>query len=466
MADWQTNQEGGLKITNSIQLLDFADDAAGGCIHHVGHLCHKEIFKYMERSSRRDHSRDPEDDASSDAGTSTRLRRRMRSMVAESDGADTDASSTGHPTEESQRRPGRRRRARKALEDMRNFTRIKRQRSMSNGSNTSSTSGSSMASEPLTESQRRARSDQKMAELEQKKKMVEDGTLAEFCRRVAAFKEERNRLLQTAELHKNLQLKNGQDLYNFEVQRANNFCKNDQIELKNKMLSKVDAVMAKLQAEMKVLSKPGAKIEDIKKELQQKCTPDTMMHIAASLEKQTELEMEKGKLPVTPPKAPLCKRRKADSPKKATLDEMLKLLPDETIRLPFDALSTDIATIVSTCKQIAKATVEHISNSIHVPYKLERRRLICGKNLFVDGDEVQISLPLMHEDYRGTISSITDEAVYVKLASGHKVRILLPHIEFRRCELKPALRSSLSTGNLHSLRWSETLSKQEAEAPT
>jgi hypothetical protein len=80
-----------------------------------------------------------------------------------------------------------------------------------------------------------------------------------------------------------------------------------------------------------------------------------------------------------------------------------------------------------------------------VPFKLERRRLLCGKYV----------MPLVHEEYTGTISSITDDAIYIKLASGQKVRISLPHFERRRCELKPLLRGAPSTGSLHSMGWSE-----------
>lgn len=446
----------------------------------------------MERSSRRDRSRDPEDDASSDTGTSTRLRRRMRSMVAESDGADTDASSIVLQTDQPMRRLGRRGRARKVMrkssrgseylhsprsgddydeddaEDQKEEIVERRQRSLSIVSNTSSTSVSSLTSEPLTEEQRLVRADQQMAELEQKKKMVEDGTLAEFCRRVAAFKEERNRLLQTAELHKNLQLKNGKDLYNFEVQRAYNLWKNDQKELENELLTKVDVVMAKLQVEMKALSEPGAKIGLIKNKSKQKLTQDTTvkpaMYVAASMEKMEEskrsigLEQEESEVPeirATSKVVPSLKRRKVDLTSKVDMVEVSEQLPQEMTRLPFDALTADIAAIVSNCKRTAKATADQISSNRKVPFKLERRRLICGKDVFEDGDEVHISLPLIHEDYRGTISSITNDAIYVRLTSDYKVRILLPHIEFRRCELKPALRGSSSSGNLQSLGWSE-----------
>lgn len=95
----------------------------------------------------------------------------------------------------------------------------KRERSLSNVSTTSSSS--SIASDH-NEEDLLAMQLEKLKELEKKKKMVEDGTLAEFCRRVTEFKEERNQLLETAEWHKSLQLKNSQDLYSFEVQRAHN----------------------------------------------------------------------------------------------------------------------------------------------------------------------------------------------------------------------------------------------------
>lgn len=95
----------------------------------------------------------------------------------------------------------------------------KRERSLSNVSTTSSSS--SIASDH-NEEDLLAMQLEKLRELEKKKKMVEDGTLAEYCRRVTEFKEERNQLLDTAEWHKSLQLKNSQDLFGFEVQRAHN----------------------------------------------------------------------------------------------------------------------------------------------------------------------------------------------------------------------------------------------------
>lgn len=442
-----------------------------------------------ERSSRRDRSRDPEDNAGSETGA--RLRRSMRSMVADSDGADTDASSAGHRSDEPQHRLGRRSRARKAVEDARKSLRSTedrhiahfgneddevddnnreqtdvrgRQRSLSNLSNTSSVSASSLNSESLAGNQCRTRIDQQLAELEQKKKMVEDGTLAEFCRRVAAFKEERNRLLQTAELHKNLQLKNGQDLYKFEVQRAYHLWENDQKEYKDKLLINLDTIMAKLQAEMKAL----CDIKEIvttnrsksKQTVESSNADNVSVHVATIKERtnasnvNVEPKQEEGEVlepHATPDRQLIVKRRKIGSSAKADAFK----IPKGMECLPFNEIRADIEAIVSDRNKAAQATADHLLNNNKVPFNLERRRLFCGKNIFEEGDEVHVLVPHMQEDYRGNISSITSDAIYIKLISGQKVRILLPYIEHRRCELKPALRGSSSAGILQSMGWTE-----------
>lgn len=51
------------------------------------------------------------------------------------------------------------------------------------------------------------------------------------------------------------------------------------------------------------------------------------------------------------------------------------------------------------------------SSSPTEPIKNVRRRLISGKYVFEDGDEVVVSLPILQEDYIGTISSVTESAV-------------------------------------------------------
>lgn len=62
--------------------------------------------------------------------------------------------------------------------------------------------------------------EEELKDLERKKKMIEEGTFAEYCRRITDYKEERKRLLQSAQWHRTLQLKNIQDLYEFELKRS------------------------------------------------------------------------------------------------------------------------------------------------------------------------------------------------------------------------------------------------------
>ncbi|KAI9919329.1 hypothetical protein PsorP6_017737 [Peronosclerospora sorghi] len=406
-----------------------------------------------------------------DAGAGSRLRsRRIRdarisTADSTSDGADTDVSSAGPNLDVSSGRQRRREKhARKAEEETQTYERqsgyeddeeedvdmedevngSRRKRSMSNVSNHSSTSASSMTSEPMREEQRCARLDQYMEELEQKKKMVEEGTLAEYCRRVAAFKEERNRLLQTAELHNNLQLKNGQDLYQFEVQRAHHLWQNDRQLVKEELLSRVDAVMAKLQAEMMVLSNTErtmvpdrCKTSDGNQFARMEYTDKPQA--SAENDKQTkamEPEQEEGKVLEHPIVAQgiSIKRRKMDLTKTCPVD-MSKLLAFEAVRLPFDDICADITTI--------------FLSSLN-----DDGCFACSNYVFEDGDEVHISMPLVHERYTGTISSM-DEAIYIKLESGQKARIFLPYLERRRCVLKPFLRGTPSTGSFRTMGWSE-----------
>ncbi|KAI9911076.1 hypothetical protein PsorP6_009126 [Peronosclerospora sorghi] len=140
---------------------------------------------------------------------------------------------------------------------------------------------------------------------------------------------------------------------------------------------------------------------------------------------------------------------------------MSKLLAFEAVRLPFDDICADITTIVNDRKTTSKFMFDHLPNNgnrrilskkiLHFPFSLNDDD--CLQQLH--GDEVHISMPLIHERYTGTISSITDEAIYIKLESGEKARIFLPHLELRRCVLKPFSRGTPSTGSLRTMGWSE-----------
>lgn len=94
--------------------------------------------------------------------------------------------------------------------------------------------------------------------------------------------------------------------------------------------------------------------------------------------------------------------------------------------------------------------------------------MVCGKYTLEDGDEVVVTSPVIKTNCVGTISSVTDDAVrpvvllsaaqwhqrltvsfalsqvFIKLASGQKVRVHLDLLVHRRCELKPLLRTPVS----------------------
>ncbi|KAI9916010.1 hypothetical protein PsorP6_007034 [Peronosclerospora sorghi] len=223
--------------------------------------------------------------------------------------------------------------------------------------------------------------------------------------------------------------------------------------------------MAKLQAEMKVLSNTErtmmpdrcktsdgnqfARIEYAKKP-----------QASAEKDKQRkamEPEQEEGKVlehPIMAQGISMIKRRNMDWTKTYPVD-MSKLLAFEAVRLPIDDICADVTTIVNDRKTTSKFMVDHLPNNCNLPFKLERRRLFCGNHVFKDGDEVHISMPLVHDRYTGTFSSITDDAIYIKLESGEIARIFLPHLERRRCVLKPFLRGTRSTGSLRTMGWSE-----------
>uniref|UniRef100_K3X300 Uncharacterized protein n=1 Tax=Globisporangium ultimum (strain ATCC 200006 / CBS 805.95 / DAOM BR144) TaxID=431595 RepID=K3X300_GLOUD len=129
--------------------------------------------------------------------------------------------------------------------------------------------------------------------------------------------------------------------------------------------------------------------------------------------------------------------------------------PEQTIRLPLDDINADLTNILGSRQQTAAETTARLPQKTIDNFKSERRRLFCGKYILEDGDEVVISSPIIKEDYIGTISSITDDAVFVKLSSGQKVRIYLDLIEHKRCEVKPFLRGSAGMGSLQTTGWAE-----------
>ncbi|KAI9905546.1 hypothetical protein PsorP6_014145 [Peronosclerospora sorghi] len=128
--------------------------------------------------------------------------------------------------------------------------------------------------------------------------------------------------------------------------------------------------------------------------------------------------------------------------------DMSKLLAFEAVRLPFDDICAD-TTIVNDRKTTSKFMVDHLPNNGNC--RVSSKKILHVFRILSSLDEVHISMPLVHERYTGTISSIMDEAIYIKLESGEEARIFLPHLERRRCVLKPFLRGTPSTGSLRTM---------------
>jgi hypothetical protein len=260
-------------------------------------------------------------------------------------------------------------------------TRARRERSQSVVSTTSDTSSIASTSsrpghgedEDEDEELRPELHVEKLAELEKKKKMVEDGSLAEYCRRVAEFKEERNRLLQSAEWHKNLQLKNTADLFGFEVQRAHNLWQDSKDKLKREMLARSDALLQTLRGELETLEKAGRLPTHVVQPKKAFVLPPRKLAVTAAVtvdkdavadadltprpsvdkeeagnEGSREEEEEGEEQPTTTSTEPTQKRRKvvaASAP-----------MPANVLRLPLDAISSDLASIMNT-REAASAKI-------------------------------------------------------------------------------------------------------------
>ncbi|DAZ95077.1 TPA: hypothetical protein N0F65_002971 [Lagenidium giganteum] len=324
---------------------------------------------------------------------------------------------------------------------------------------------------------------EKLKELEKKKKMVLDGTFAEYCRRVTEFKEEKSRLLQTAEWHKNLQLKNSQDLYGFEVQRAHDIWKEAKTNVKSDMLGRVDKLVAKLKQELATLTN-SEEVTTVPAQLhsdEEKESSETTQ----STEEQRRLKMEAGKEHRVVSRWRTCSRgyiATMTAVKKAR--EQLKQAIEATesmMSLPIDDIHADLELIANDRDKATKAALAsrvqtQIGTSILLrqldsrplctakvlirvvvastdPVKMDRRRLFCDKYIFEEGDEVVVSSAVLQADYMGTISSIADDAVFVRLSSGQKVRIYLALLQHMRCEIKPFLRGTAGLSSLQTTGW-------------
>ncbi|KDO20235.1 hypothetical protein SPRG_14481 [Saprolegnia parasitica CBS 223.65] len=237
-----------------------------------------------------------------------------------------------------------------------------------------------------------------MLELKKKVQMIEDGTFAEYCRRCVEFKEDRSRALQTARQHRELQLKNVQDLLLFDYQKAEDLYATGKDCIKYDMMSHVYAMLDDVAAQL------------------------------------TQLDADP-----TADEPPVAKKPKlADG-----------LLPPSECRLALPEVQSDVAAICDSWK-----TTPVLNDTlVPVPTSCRRGVLSCGDFLFDEGDEVVLSSNLMQREYVGTIQSFTDDALYVVLNTGEKARILFQMLQEKRCAIMPFQRGNSGVKSLQSSGW-------------
>jgi len=220
--------------------------------------------------------------------------------------------------------------------------------------------------------------------------------------------------------------------------------------LKADMIDKLDVVKAKLLREIEDLGKPGATLPRLpspasESPLAEADSSPEALAPADNTDAVTETAAVEAEIPavngmdearrlmfcthvsdtrVLGKGEPAQKKRKME-------------LPEDLVRLSFDDISADLASIAIDRKDHSETAnaalpstqlgtmacgsrvgLNSIANRVGCgcwmlaePMKIERRRLFCGKNIFQDGDEVVIASPVIKEDYVGRISSMTDEAV-------------------------------------------------------
>ncbi|OQR85149.1 hypothetical protein ACHHYP_12228 [Achlya hypogyna] len=236
-----------------------------------------------------------------------------------------------------------------------------------------------------------------MLELKKKVQMIEDGTFAEYCRRCVEFKDDRSRALQTARQHRELQLKNVQDLLLFDHQKADDLYATGKECVKQDMKAHVTAMLADVAEQLAELGEEDATEEPVAKKLKlaDGCWPKSECSLSL---KHIQDDM-----------ATICHEWK-DSP------------------VVNDALET----VTTECA---------------------RGVLTCGKYLFDEGDEIILSSNLMQREYVGTIRSFSDDSLYVSLNTGEKARVHFKMLREKRCEIKPFLRGNSGVKSLQSSGW-------------
>ncbi|CAK4084558.1 unnamed protein product [Aphanomyces euteiches] len=279
---------------------------------------------------------------------------------------------------------------------------------------------------------------ERMTELKTKVQMIEDGTFAEYCRRCVEFKDDRSRSLETAKQHKELQLKNIQDLRLFDLQRADNLYATAKSKLKLDMTAKVEAMLADVDRRMTLLDDEEEPVNEAPEEEN------------GTLKEEDQVDFEIEEPSLKKPKldfntldlsGPFSDKIKSQKPGYKTLPY------GGMTALSVDDVENDLQAICSDWKQLPEKPLE--TATVHY----SRGNLWCGKYIFDEGDEVVVSSKVMKREYIGVIHALSPDAVYLKLNTGEIARVYYTLLQTKRCEIKPILRGNSGLKNLQSSGW-------------
>ncbi|RHY29882.1 hypothetical protein DYB32_004780 [Aphanomyces invadans] len=233
---------------------------------------------------------------------------------------------------------------------------------------------------------------ERMLELKTKVQMIEDGKFAEYCRRCVDFKDERSRSLETAKQHKDLQLKNVEDLRMCDLQTANNVYATAKAHLKQVLMAKVSSMLSAVDKQLETLDKADIEAPALAIPAD---NASREAYVEEDLDHSADDAEPRGKKP----------------------------------KLAFDALD------------------------MSVEIQLHGGVLECGKYMFDEGDEVVVSSNVMQREYIGVIQALSNDAVFLQLNTGETARVYYSLIASKRCELKPILRGNLGLKNFQSSGW-------------
>ncbi|KAF0690532.1 Aste57867_18081 [Aphanomyces stellatus] len=312
---------------------------------------------------------------------------------------------------------------------------------------------------------------ERMLELKTKVQMIEDGTFAEYCRRCVDFKDDRSRSLETAKQHKELQLKNIEDLRRFDLQQANHLYGHAKDAMKQGLAERMQAMLVDVDVQLACLDEDtiekedparddddieeGEVQEDEKKEVDDSSSMDGKTSEESHDTTDDNVDDDGGDDGGAV--EPVSKKPKLDfhtldvsgpfADKIKAHQQGYKTLPYQSMTaLAVDDIQNDLHAVCLDWK--TPPPTEKPLETVAIHYA--RGILWCGKYIFDEGDEVVVSSKVMKREYIGVIDALTPDAVFLRLNTGEKARVYYTLLQAKRCEIKPILRGNSGLKNLQS----------------